>query len=103
MFRSGEAERVADDALLLQVVHAGVALARAGALRATGVRPGDALAQQGGEGRGLAARFARVEFLPGGQVQVQASGGVVHITVAPGRGVAGRPSSQRIYLQLRQR
>ena len=61
------------------------------------------LAQQGSDGRGLAARFVRVEFTPGGSVQVKTSGGVVQITVSPGRGVAGRPSSQRIYLQLRRR
>ena len=61
------------------------------------------LAQQGAEGRNLAARFGRVEFLTGGSVQAMASSGVVRITVAPGKGVAGRPSSQRIYLMLSRR
>ena len=61
------------------------------------------LAAKGLDGRALAARFGRVEFLQGGQPQAQASGGVVHITVAPGKGVAGRPSSQRIYLVLSRR
>ncbi len=61
------------------------------------------LASQGLDGRSLAARFGRVEFLQGGQPQAQASGGVVHITVAPGKGVAGRPSSQRILLVLSRR
>ena len=61
------------------------------------------LAGRGLDGRALAARFGRVEFLLGGQPQAQASGGVVHITVAPGRGVSGRPSSQRILLVLSRR
>lgn len=61
------------------------------------------LAQQGAEGRSLAARFGRVEFLTGGAVQVMVASGVVRITVAPGKGVAGRPSSQKIYLLISRR
>ena len=61
------------------------------------------LAQQGADGRSLASRFGRVEFLAGGSVQAMAASGVVRITVAPGKGFAGRPSSQRILLLIGRR
>jgi hypothetical protein len=61
------------------------------------------LANQGLEGRMLAARFGKVELLQGQNPDADSGGGVVHITVAPGRGVAGRPSSQKIYLVLHRR
>jgi hypothetical protein len=61
------------------------------------------LASQGPEGRIIAGRFTRVELLSGPAVHAKATGGVLQITVAPGKGVAGRPSSQKLYLVLQQR
>ena len=46
--------------------------------------------------RVLVARFSVVRLTPGRAAAVAASGAVVLITVAPDRGVAGRPSSRRI-------
>ena len=46
--------------------------------------------------RTLVARFSEVHLAPGRTPSVAASGAVVLITVAPDRGVAGRPSSRRI-------
>lgn len=55
------------------------------------------------DGRALASRFARVVFLTGGAAEAETQGSVVQITIAPSKGVAGRPSSERIFLVLRHR
>jgi hypothetical protein len=46
--------------------------------------------------RGLLSRFAKVEFSAGRGPGAYARGAVVQITVCPDRGVAGRPSSERV-------
>lgn len=57
----------------------------------------DAFVRAAQEGRRtLLARFSEVRFTPGRIASVASDGGVVRITVAPERGVAGRPSSRRI-------
>ena len=61
------------------------------------------LAQQAPTAAPSPRGFGRVEFLTGGAVQAMVVSGVVRITVAPGKGVAGRPSSQRILLLLSRR
>ena len=49
------------------------------------------------------ARFSTVRLLPGRAPGVAAEGEVVHITLVPDRGVAGRPSSRRIQMMLGRR
>ena len=57
----------------------------------------DAFVRAAQEGRrALAARFSEVQLSPGRTAAVVARGAVVVITVAPERGMAGRPSSRRI-------
>jgi hypothetical protein len=48
------------------------------------------------DGRTLVARFSKVEFNAGKGPNAFAKGEVVQVIVAPDRGVAGRPSSDRI-------
>lgn len=48
------------------------------------------------DGRGVVARLNRILFLPGARSAVRWDRSAINITVAPGDGVAGRPSSARI-------
>jgi hypothetical protein len=48
------------------------------------------------DGRSILARFNRFLFLPGASAAARLEKGVMNITVAPGLGVLGRPSSARI-------
>lgn len=57
----------------------------------------DAFVRVAQDGRRVVlARFSEVHLAPGRAPAVMASGAVVMITVAPDRGVAGRPSSRKI-------
>jgi len=51
---------------------------------------------KGKTGKGMVARFVKVEFDSGKGAAASTRGQVVRITVCPDQGVAGRPSSQRI-------
>lgn len=53
--------------------------------------------------RTMLARFSEVRLSPGHTPAVVASGTMVSITVAPDRGVAGRPSSRRIQTAMTRR
>ncbi len=59
-----------------------------------------AAARAGGSGRGFVARVLAVRFISGAAPDVTAQGTVLRITVAPDRGPAGRPSSQRVATKL---
>ena len=48
------------------------------------------------DGRSILSRFNRFLFTPGPRSAARLQGGVMNITVAPGLGVQGRPSSARI-------
>jgi len=48
------------------------------------------------DGRALLGQFNKVRFQEGAKPQASLKGGVLSITVAPERGLAGRPSSDRI-------
>ncbi|HKP78069.1 MAG TPA: DUF4908 domain-containing protein, partial [Phenylobacterium sp.] len=48
------------------------------------------------DGRLLLSQFNRVRFREGEKAQATLKGGVLNIVVAPSRGLAGRPSSDRI-------
>jgi Domain of unknown function (DUF4908) len=61
-----------------------------------------ALSARGG-GKALLARVTKVAFMPGARVGVSVRGGVVSITIVPGEGFAGRPSSERILRGLEAR
>ena len=57
----------------------------------------DAFVRAAQDGRRvMVARFSEVQLAPGAAPSVAAHGAVVLITIAPERGVAGRPSSRRI-------
>jgi hypothetical protein len=58
------------------------------------------MAGRGPQGRQLAARFAKVQFIPGREPSAHVTGTVIQITVSPERGFAGRPSSARIVAVL---
>ena len=51
---------------------------------------------QRGDGRSLLARFNRVRFEEGKKASATMRDGILRIVVAPGDGLAGRPSSNRI-------
>jgi hypothetical protein len=51
---------------------------------------------RGREGRMLVARFSKVEFNTGKGPNAFTAGEVVRVIIAPDKGVAGRPSSERI-------
>ena len=64
----------------------------------------DAFVRVAQEGRrAMLVRFSEVHLSPGRAPAVAASGTVVSITVAPERGVAGRPSSRRIQTAMTRR
>jgi hypothetical protein len=48
------------------------------------------------DGRGFLARLDKLVFLMGGKANVAVSGPVMEVTVAPAKGFAGRPSSDRL-------
>ena len=58
------------------------------------------LSLHGAAARPLITRFFQVTLTPGRAPAVQAAGSVVQIVVSPEQGVAGRPSSERIYTVL---
>jgi hypothetical protein len=61
------------------------------------------VAGQGDSGRKLVARFSKVEFEAGKNPSADARGKVVRITIAPERGLAGRPSSHRVAAAISKR
>ncbi|HEY5072689.1 MAG TPA: DUF4908 domain-containing protein [Caulobacteraceae bacterium] len=70
---------------------ADAALVAVGAMVSLAARPG---------GRSALARVGKVAFVEGGKPEVSMRAGVLMITVAPSRGLAGRPSSERIMSAL---
>ena len=48
------------------------------------------------DGNSLLRRFGRILFHPGARSGARVAGGVMDLTVSPGQGLAGRPSSARI-------
>ncbi|MET0274645.1 MAG: DUF4908 domain-containing protein [Phenylobacterium sp.] len=48
------------------------------------------------DGRRMLARFSKVRLAEGRRASAQIAQGVLHVTVAPPQGMAGRPSSERI-------
>jgi len=54
------------------------------------------IAEDGEDGRRSISRYSKVEFGAGSAPDAAARGAVVRITIAPERGLAGRPSSHRI-------
>ena len=58
---------------------------------------------RGKDGRSLVARFSKVEFNAGNGPNAIAIGEVIRVVIAPEKGVAGRPSSERIASVLARR
>jgi hypothetical protein len=66
----------------------------------------EAFVQVAGEsdrGRKLAARYSKVQFETGKNPAADTKGQVVRITIAPERGLAGRPSSHRVAAAISRR
>lgn len=59
-----------------------------------------AVSRVGGSGRSFMTRVLAVRFVTGPAPDVATQGAVLRITVAPDRGPAGRPSSQRVAAKL---
>lgn len=61
------------------------------------------VAGEGDSGRKAAARFSKVQFEAGKNPNADTRGPVVRITIAPERGLAGRPSSHRVAAAISRR
>jgi hypothetical protein len=61
------------------------------------------VAGDGERGRKLAARYSKVQFEAGKNPAADTRGQVVRITIAPERGLAGRPSSHRVAAAISRR